>query len=82
MFKTYNPVNSCREKYKKIIGVLKQSELLENLEVDNQQPSLDRNIFEGPTTNNRVLASNVEDSKVDTSALLNKILEIVDDDIV
>ena len=28
------------EKYNKIIGVLKQDELLENLEADNQQPSL------------------------------------------
>ena len=77
-----NVKNNIIEKYKRIIGVLKQSELLENLEVDNQQPSKNSNILEGSTTNNRVLASNVVDSNVDTSALLNKILKIVDDDIV
>lgn len=52
-----------------ISGVLKQGELLESLEVDNQQPSLDGNIFEGSTTNDRVLSDNSEDSNVDTSAL-------------
>lgn len=66
-------------KYRLIIGVLKQGELLENLEADNQQPSLDSNIFEGSTTNNRVL---IKDSNVDTSALLQQILDIVGDDIV
>lgn len=69
-------------KYKTIIGVLKQGELLETPEVDNQQPSLDSNIFEGSETNNRILPSKVEDSNVNTSALLQQILDIVDDDIV
>jgi hypothetical protein len=53
-------------------GVFKQGELLENpitVGEDNQQPNLDRNIFEGSTTNSRVLTSNVEDSNADTSAL-------------
>lgn len=53
---------------------VKQGELLENPtptigQEDNQQPSLDSNIFEGSTTNNRVLTSKVEDSNIDTSAL-------------
>ena len=61
-----------------IIGVLKQGELLETPEVDNQQPSLDSNILEGSTTNNRVL----RDSNVDTSPLLQQIINIVVDDIV
>lgn len=34
------------------IGVFKSDELLETPEEDNQQPSLDGNIFEGSTTNN------------------------------
>ena len=50
-------------------AVVKQGELLENPEVDNQQPSLYRNIYEGSTTNFRVLPSNVEDSNENTSAL-------------
>ena len=66
------------KKYDSIIGVLKQGELLETPEVDNQQPSLDGNIFEGSTTNSRVL----RDSNADTSALLQQILNIVEDDIV
>ena len=49
--------------------VLKQSELLESPEVDDQQPSIYRNIIEGSTTNSRVLADNAEDSNADTSAL-------------
>jgi hypothetical protein len=53
--------------------------LLENPEVDNQQPSLDSNIFEGSTTNSRVL---IKDSNADTSALLQQIKNIVEDDIV
>ena len=53
----------------RITGVLKQGELLENLEADNQQPSLNSNVLEGSTTNTRVLPSNVEDSNSDTSAL-------------
>jgi hypothetical protein len=53
----------------------KQGELLEHPNKDNQQPSLDSNIFEGSTTNNRVQTDNAEDSNVDTSTLqsfLNK----------
>lgn len=70
----------CDEKaktfYKEIIDldithqvVLKQGELLESSEVDNQQPSIYRNIIEGSTTNSRVLTDNAEDSNTDTSAL-------------
>lgn len=62
--------------YKEIIDldvtrqvVLKQGELLENSEVDNQHPSIYRNIIEGSTTNSRVLADNAEDNNADTSAL-------------
>lgn len=62
--------------YKEIIDlnithqvVVKQGELLENPEEDNQQPSIYRNIYEGSTTNSRVLTSKVEDSNTDTSAL-------------
>lgn len=72
--------NKIIDKYKKILGVLKQGELLEHLEVDNQQPSLGSNTFEGSTTNNRVLIK--KDSNVDTSALLQQIINIVEDDIV
>lgn len=72
--------NMCNKEqkdfYKEIIDlnithqvVVKQGELLENPEEDNQQPSIYRNIIEGSTTNERVLASNVEDSNFDTSAL-------------
>lgn len=50
-------------------AVLKQGELLETPEEDNQQPSLDSNILEGSTTNNRILIDNAKDSNVDTSAL-------------
>ena len=53
----------------RITGVFKQGELLENLEADNQQPSLNSNVLEGSTTNTRVQPSNVEDSNSDTSAL-------------
>jgi hypothetical protein len=56
--------------------------LLENLEVDNQQPSLSSNTFEGSETNGRVLTDNSVDSNTNTSALLNNILNIVDDYIV
>ena len=38
-------------------------------EEDNQQLSLDSNIFEGSTTNRRVPPTNVEDSNSDTSVL-------------
>lgn len=53
-------------------AVVKQGELLENPEMDNQQPSVYRNIYEGSTTNGRVLPSDVEDSNSDTSALPTK----------
>lgn len=66
----------------KIIGVVKQGELLESLGTDNQQPSLDGNIFEGSETNNRSQTGNAVGSNVDTSALLQQILKIVEDDIV
>jgi hypothetical protein len=49
------------------IGVFKSEELLENPEVDNQQPSLNRNIFKGSTTNSRILTDNAEDSNGNTS---------------
>ena len=63
--------------YKEIIDldvtrqvVLKQGELLGKLKLKvNQQPSIDRNIDKGSTTNSRVLADNAEDSNTDTSAL-------------
>lgn len=65
-----------KEFYKNIIdlnitnqAVVKQGELLENSEVDNQQPSIYRNIIEGSTTNSRVLTDNAEDSNANTSAL-------------
>ena len=51
-------------------GVFKQGELLETPEMDNQQPSLGSNTFEGSTTNSRILPSDVEDSNADSSALL------------
>ena len=54
--------------------------MLETPEVDNQQPSLNGNILEGSTTNNRVQFT--LDSNVDTSALLQQILNIIGDDIV
>ncbi len=59
-----NPING------RITGVFKRGELLESPNIkDNQQPSINRNINEGSTTNNRILTSNVEDSNIDTSAL-------------
>ena len=50
-------------------AVVKQGELLESPEEDNQQPSVYRNIIEGSTTNSRALTSKVEGSNADTSAL-------------
>jgi group I intron endonuclease len=52
----------------------KQDELLETPTLerqkeDNQQPNLDSNIFEGSTTNIRILPNNVEDSNDNTSVL-------------
>lgn len=66
----------------KIIGVVKQGELLETPEVDNQQPSLSSNTLEGSETNSRILTDNAEDSNANTSALLNNIYLIIDDYIV
>lgn len=51
------------------IGVSKRDELLENLEADNQQPSLSSNTFEGSTTNSQVQTDNAEDGNTDTSVL-------------
>lgn len=62
----------------KIIGVVKQGELLENLEEDNQQPSLYGNIFEGSETNSRIQL----DSNADTSALLQQVIDLLNDYIV
>lgn len=61
-------------------AVVKQGELLENPEVGNQQPSVYRNIYEGSTTNGRVLTDDAEDSNSDTSALPN--VENIGDEIV
>ncbi len=66
----------------KIIGVLKQGELLETPEVDNQQPSLNSNVLEGSETNARVQTDHAEDSNSDTSALLYQITKMVNDYIV
>lgn len=53
----------------RIIGVIKRSELLENhSNNDNQQPSFNRDIDEGSTTNSRALTHNGEGSNADTSA--------------
>ena len=62
-----------RDNNGRITGVFKRGELLENPEEDNQQPSLDSDIFEGSTTNSRVL----RDSNADTSALSNQQNDIV-----
>ena len=64
----------------KIVRV-KQEELLENPTLerqkeDNQQPSINSNIFEGSETNSQIQTSNVEDSNGNTSMLL---LKTVDD---
>lgn len=65
----------------RITGVIKQGELLGNhIDSDNQQPSIDRNIIEGSTTNSRVLTDNAEDSNTNTSALPN--IKNISDDIV
>ena len=69
-------------RYKTIVGVIKQGELLENPEVDNQQPNLSSNIQEGSTTNSRILSDNTEDSNANTSSLLQQIKNIVEEDIV
>lgn len=65
----------------RITGVFKQGELLENHKAnDNQQPSIDRNIDKGSTTNSRILTDNAEDSNANTSALPN--VNDISDDIV
>lgn len=69
-------------KYKQIVAVLKRGELLENPEVDNQQPNLDSNIFGGSETNSRVLIDNAKDGNANTSALLQQLKDIVKEDIV
>lgn len=61
--------NKCKEMHRdekgRIIGVLKQGELLEKPEEANQQPSLGSDTLEGSETNSRVL----RDGNADTSAL-------------
>lgn len=52
----------------RITGVLKRGELLENPEVDNQQPSIFSNDYEGSETNSRILMCNDKDGNADTSA--------------
>lgn len=59
-------VNSMKYKTLPTRVLYKQGELLEHPEVDNQQPSLNSNVFEGSTTNSRILN---KDSNADTSAL-------------
>lgn len=70
--------NISSELISSIIGVVKQGELLENPEVDNQQPSLYGNIFEGSETNSRIQL----DSNADTSALLQQVISLLNDYIV
>ena len=54
----------------RITGVVKQGELLENHnDNDNQQPSDDSNIVEGSTTNSRGVIDNANVSNANTSAL-------------
>lgn len=72
-----NLLKERADKYLKISGILKQGELLETPEEDNQQPSLGSNTLEGSETNNRILLSNIKDSNVDTSALLQQIIDII-----
>lgn len=70
--------NSAHNQYKilikdtkgRITGVVKQGELLENHnDNDNQQPSDDSNIVEGSTTNSRGVIDNANVSNANTSAL-------------
>lgn len=62
-----------RDEKGRIAGVFKQGELLENhSDNDNQQPSNDRNIVEGSTTNSRGLTDNADAGNADTSALPTK----------
>ena len=54
--------------------------MLENLEEDDQQPSVFRNIYVGSETNSQVQTDNAVDSNADTSALLTE--NISDEEIV
>lgn len=59
-----------RDNLGRISGVFKQGELLGNHSTnDNQQPSINSNVFEGSTTNSRIRTDNAEDSNANTSAL-------------
>lgn len=58
--------------YNKREVLTKQGELLENPEVDNQQPSIFSNDYEGSETNSRFLMCNGKESNADTSALHQK----------
>lgn len=74
IFKKLKDKSLYKETYKiEYHDLFKQGELLENLVIDNQQPSISSNTFEGSTTNSRILPSNVEDSNANTSALHLKI---------
>ena len=78
--KVHNDVAILAQKeLTRLIGVLKQGEVLEKPEEVNQQLSLVSDSQESSETNNRILN---KDSNVDTSALLNNIKEIVNDYIV
>ena len=52
--------------------------MLGSPEADNQQPSLYGNILEGSETNGRIQL----DSNADTSALLQQVITLLNDDIV
>lgn len=68
-----NSPGTLDSKKGRIAGVFKQGELLENhSDNDNQQPSNDRNIVEGSTTNSRGLTDNADAGNADTSALPTK----------
>lgn len=68
-----NAPGTLDSKKERIAGVFKQGELLENhSDNDNQQPSNDRNIVEGSTTNSRGLTDNADAGNADTSALPTK----------
>lgn len=78
--KVHNDVATLAQKeLTRLIGVLKQGEMLEKPVEVNQQLSLVSDNQESSETNNRILN---KDSNVDTSALLNNIKEIVNDYIV
>lgn len=66
----------------RLIGVFKQGKLLETPGVDNQQPSLNSNVFEGSETNDRLLSKCIEESNVDTTTLLENVIDILNEYIV